>query len=109
MLSVTSSRVGTARRAFAGVDYTVAGKSGTAQVVNIKENERYDASKLNERHRDNAMFVAFAPFESPEIVAIVVLENAGGGSSQAAPIIRKLLDEYFHNSSPVTSLQGFSF
>ena len=109
MLSVTSKRVGTAHRAFAGVSYTVAGKSGTAQVVNIKENERYDASKLNERHRDNAMFVAFAPFESPEIVAIVVLENAGGGSSQAAPIIRKLLDEYFSHPSPVTSLQGFNF
>nr|WP_094752717.1 penicillin-binding protein 2 [Psychromonas sp. CD1] len=104
MQSVTSKRIGTAHRAFTGVSYTVAGKSGTAQIVSIKEKERYDASKIAERHRDNAIFIAFAPFESPEIVAIVVLENAGGGSSQAAPVIRKLFDEYFSHPPPVISL-----
>ncbi|KPU82028.1 penicillin-binding protein 2 [Psychromonas sp. PRT-SC03] len=109
MRSVTSNQVGTAHRAFASASYTVAGKSGTAQVINIKQNERYDASKIDERHRDNAIFVAFAPFESPEVVAIVVLENAGGGSSQGAPIIRKILDEYFSHPYPSTSLQGFKF
>jgi len=95
MQGVTSKRTGTAYRAFLGANYTVAGKSGTAQVINIAEDEKYDAEKINERHRDNAMFVAFAPFESPEVVATVVLENAGGGSSHAAPIVRKLFDEYF--------------
>jgi len=95
MQGVTSKRTGTAYKAFLGANYTVAGKSGTAQVINIAEDETYDAEKINERHRDNAMFVAFAPFDSPEVVATVVLENAGGGSSHAAPIVRQLFDEYF--------------
>jgi penicillin-binding protein 2 len=95
MHGVTSKKTGTAHRAFAKTSYTVAGKSGTAQVVNIKEDEEYDADKLSEHQRDNAMFVAFAPYESPEIVATVILENAGGGSSNAAPIVRALFDEYF--------------
>lgn len=101
MQGVTSKKTGTAYRSFRDATYTVAGKSGTAQVINIKEGEEYDADKISERHRDNAMFVAFAPFESPEIVATVVLENAGGGSSHAAPIVRKLFDEYFHPSAPI--------
>lgn len=95
MQGVTSQKTGTAYRAFAGAEYTMGGKSGTAQVINIKEDEEYDAEKIDERHRDNAMFVAFAPFESPEVIATVVLENAGGGSSHAAPIVRALFDEYF--------------
>ena len=99
MQSVTSNRKGTAHRAFANTSYTVAGKSGTAQVVNIKEDEKYDASKMKERHRDNAMFIAFAPFEKPEVVVSVVLENAGGGSSNAAPIVRAMFDEYFKNQA----------
>ncbi|TEW54934.1 penicillin-binding protein 2 [Psychromonas sp. RZ22] len=102
MRGVTSKRSGTAHRAFANTTYTVAGKSGTAQVINMKEDEEYDAEKINERHRDNAMFIAFAPFESPEIVATVVLENAGGGSTNAAPIARALFDEYFKNIPPPT-------
>lgn len=107
MQAVTSKKTGTAYRAFIGTNYTVAGKSGTAQVINIAENETYDAEKINERHRDNAMFVAFAPFESPEIVATVVLENAGGGSSHAAPIARKLFDEYFKKSVAPTPETDF--
>lgn len=104
MYGVTSKRTGTAHRAFANTSYTVAGKSGTAQVINMKEGEVYDASKINERHRDNAMFVAFAPYESPEVVATVILENAGGGSSHAAPIIRALFDEYFDEIKPQQAL-----
>lgn len=103
MHGVTSKKTGTAHKAFADTTYTVAGKSGTAQVVNMKEDEKYDASKMKERHRDNAMFVAFAPFEEPEIIATVVLENAGGGSSNAAPIARAMFDEYFKNSSTTTT------
>lgn len=108
MQGVTSKRRGTAYRTFGDAPYTVAGKSGTAQVINIKEDEVYDADKISERHRDNAMFIAFAPFESPEIVATVVLENAGGGSTNAAPIARALFDEYFEqqkqaSSTPTTS------
>ena len=107
MLGVTSKRTGTAHKAFADTLYTVAGKSGTAQVVSIKEDERYDASKMKERHRDNAMFVAFAPFKSPELIATVVLENAGGGSSNAAPIVRAMFDEYFDNP-PTSSIVQYS-
>ncbi|MFT7052637.1 MAG: penicillin-binding protein 2 [Psychromonas sp.] len=108
MYAVTSKKSGTADKAFAGSSYSVAGKSGTAQVVSIKENESYDADSMKERHRDNAMFVAFAPFKEPEIVASVVLENAGGGSSHAAPIVRSLFDEYFENKpqSSTTQLSG---
>ena len=100
MQGVTSKRRGTGYRSFGDAPYTVAGKSGTAQVINIKEDEVYDADKISERHRDNAMFIAFAPFESPEIVVTVVLENAGGGSSNAAPIARALFDEYFKEKTP---------
>ncbi|WP_160061007.1 penicillin-binding protein 2 [Psychromonas sp. L1A2] len=103
MQGVTSKRRGTAYRTFGDAPYTVAGKSGTAQVINIKEDEVYDADKISERHRDNAMFVAFAPFESPEIVVTVVLENAGGGSSNAAPIARELFDEYFKEKTSAAS------
>lgn len=105
MYGVTGKKSGTAYKAFAGSAYSVAGKSGTAQVVNIKENESYDAESMNERHRDNAMFVAFAPFDTPEIVATVVLENAGGGSSNAAPIVRALFDEHFENRSASPNMQ----
>ena len=87
---------GTAHRAFANTSYTVAGKSGTAQLYQLGE-EKYDASKIRERLRDNAMFVAYAPFEEPEISATIILENAGGGSSQAAPSARRLFDVYFEN------------
>jgi len=106
MHGVTSKTSGTAHRAFADTSYTVAGKSGTAQVINIKENEKYNADNIAEHHRDNAMFVAFAPYESPELVATVILENAGGGSSNAAPIVRALFDEYFDNIKPKTIVKN---
>ncbi|MDN2663679.1 penicillin-binding protein 2 [Psychromonas sp. 14N.309.X.WAT.B.A12] len=108
MQGVTSKRRGTAYRTFGDAPYTVAGKSGTAQVINIKEDEVYDADKISERHRDNAMFIAFAPFESPEIVATVVLENAGGGSTNAAPIARALFDEYFKAQEQVSPIPATS-
>ena len=94
MEGVVTKINGTARRAFANTLYTVAGKSGTAQLYQLGE-EKYDASKIRERLRDNAMFVAFAPVTKPEVSATIVLENAGGGSSQAAPLARSLFDVYF--------------
>ncbi|MFT5806899.1 MAG: penicillin-binding protein 2 [Moritella dasanensis] len=96
MHGVVTSSNGTARRAFAKASYSAAGKSGTAQLYQLGE-EKYDASKIRERLRDNAMFVAYAPFEEPEISATIILENAGGGSSQAAPSARRLFDVYFDN------------
>lgn len=96
MHGVVTKSNGTARRAFANAKYSAAGKSGTAQLYQLGE-EKYDASKIRERLRDNAMFVAYAPFDEPEISATIILENAGGGSSQAAPSARRLFDVYFDN------------
>lgn len=86
---------GTARTAFANASYQAAGKTGTAQVVSIAQDAEYDAEKLKEKHRDNAMYVGFAPFDDPQISLAIALENAGGGGSQAAPIARKIMDYYF--------------
>lgn len=86
---------GTARSAFADAVYSSAGKTGTAQVVSIGQDEEYEASKISERHRDNAMYIGFAPFDEPSIVIVVAVENAGGGASNAAPIARTILDLYF--------------
>jgi penicillin-binding protein 2 len=72
----------------------MAGKSGTAQVVGIAQGEKYDSEALKERHRDHALFVAFAPLEDPQIAVAVIFENAEGGSSQAGPVARKMMDAY---------------
>lgn len=94
MYLVVNGPEGTGRRAFYGAQYKAAGKSGTAQLVSIKQDEKYDASSLRAEHRDNALFVAFAPFVHPRILCGVILENEGGGSAKGAPIIRKMLDKY---------------
>ncbi|MFD1007107.1 penicillin-binding protein 2 [Oceanisphaera ostreae] len=94
MHRVINGREGTARRAFANTPYTAAGKSGTAQVFSLAENQQYNHDSTKEHLRDNALFIAFAPYENPEVVVSVVLENAGGGSSNAAPVARALLDLY---------------
>ncbi|MBI5911213.1 MAG: penicillin-binding protein 2 [Betaproteobacteria bacterium] len=85
---------GTGARAFAKAEYTSAGKTGTAQVVALKQNEKYDEKRVAERHRDHALFIAFAPLESPKIALAVVVENAGFGARAAAPIARQVLDYY---------------
>ena len=72
----------------------MAGKSGTAQVVGIKQGEIYDKELLDERLRKHAWFVAFAPIDKPKIALAVLVENGGGGSEFAAPVARKILDHY---------------
>ena len=94
MHRVVNGREGTARRAFADTPYTAAGKSGTAQVFSLAENQQYNHADTKEHLRDNALFIGFAPYDDPEVVVSVVLENAGGGSSNAAPVARSLLDLY---------------
>ena len=74
--------------------YSMAGKTGTAQVVAIAQGAKYDASKLSDFQKDHALFVAFAPVEDPKIAVAVVVENGGGGSSIASPVARELLDYY---------------
>ncbi len=94
MYLVINGPEGTGRRAFAGTKYKAAGKSGTAQIITIKQDQRYNASAIAKEHRDNALFVAFAPYEAPKALVGVILENAGGGSKFAAPIARQMLDAY---------------
>jgi len=77
-----------------GIKYRMAGKSGTAQVVGIAQGELYDEELLTERQRKHAWFVAFAPIEDPVIALAVLIENGGGGSKNAAPIVREVLDYY---------------
>ncbi|MBJ7314214.1 penicillin-binding protein 2 [Rugamonas sp. CCM 8940] len=100
MVGVTSEAGGTAYRVFANAGYTVGGKTGTAQVIAIKKNEKYNASKLAERLRDNSLFTAFAPVDKPRIVIAMVVENAGFGAAIAAPIARKALDYYLLGKRP---------
>jgi len=91
---VDVNRLGTSRAVFAGVEYSVAGKTGTSQVIGIRQNERYDIKKVAERHRDHSLFVAFAPVQSPRVALAVIVENGGFGAQAAAPIARAILD--FH-------------
>jgi penicillin-binding protein 2 len=100
MVGVNSEPGGTAYRAFASAGYTSGGKTGTAQVVAIKANEKYNASALAERLRDNALYTAFAPADKPRIVVAMVVENAGWGAEIAAPIARKALDFYLLGKRP---------
>ncbi len=85
---------GTAAGASARAPYRMAGKTGTAQVVGMKQGEKYDASKISEYNRDHAWFIAFAPADKPRIALAVLAENGGHGGSTAAPIARKVLDYY---------------
>lgn len=91
---------GTGARAFAGAGYVSAGKTGTAQVIAIKKNEKYDASKIDERHRDHALYTAFAPVDNPRIAIAIIVENGGFGAMAAAPIVRKALDYYLLGKRP---------
>ena len=94
---------GTGRVAFAGAPYKAAGKTGTAQVIGIKANEKYDASRIDERHRDHSLFIAFAPAgagEKPAIALAVLVENGGFGARAAAPIARAAFDYYLLGKLP---------
>ncbi len=94
MAEVMHGRRGTARRAGAGASYRMAGKTGTAQVFSLAEDEEYDAEEVRERLRDHALFVGFAPLDKPRIAVSVIVENGGGGSSTAAPVARALFDAW---------------
>ncbi|MEN6078505.1 penicillin-binding protein 2 [Chromobacterium piscinae] len=88
MISGTGARVG------AGLQYTMAGKTGTAQVVAIKQGAKYNAAALAEQYRDHSWFIAFAPVEQPKIAVAIIVENAGFGAAAAAPVARGLFDFY---------------
>lgn len=96
MVDVT--RKGTARRAFADVDYPVAGKTGTAQVFSLR-GARYDAEAISERLRDHALFMAYAPADDPQIAVALIVENGGWGSTVAAPVARTIFDYWLSRDS----------
>ncbi|WP_288062398.1 penicillin-binding protein 2 [Rodentibacter caecimuris] len=100
MFNVVNSAAGTGRKAFSGANYHVAGKSGTAQVFSLKENQKYNVADLKKELHDHAWFTAYAPYENPRMVVAIILENAGGGSSNAAPVVRKIMDYYLNKRLP---------
>lgn len=106
MYGVVHAASGTGRKAFAGANYDVAGKSGTAQVFSLKENQKYQASALKKELHDHAWFTSYAPYENPKIVVSIILENAGGGSGNAAPVVRKIMDYYLNQRLPEVTKQA---
>ncbi len=99
---------GTAYRASRGMAFEMAGKSGTAQVVGIAQDEEYESEKLAERHRDHALFVGFAPLEAPEIAVAVIVENGEGGSSEGAPVVRKVMESYFEQQQALAAANALA-
>jgi penicillin-binding protein 2 len=102
MVGVTTLPGATGFRAFQNVTYSVAGKTGTAQVAGLK-GAKYNHNMTPEFLRDNALFTAFAPAEKPRIAIAVVVENAGSGGKAAAPIVRKVLDSYLSGKEERTT------
>ena len=91
---------GTAGQAFNGAEYPVAGKTGTAQVVGMKAGEKYDESKVSERYRDHALYIAYAPADNPKLALAILVENGGHGGSIAAPIARQVFDFFLLGKLP---------
>ena len=99
MLGVTQPG-GTAVGLGAGAPYTVAAKTGTAQVIGIAQNQKYNASQIDEYHRDHALIIAYAPAEAPKIALAIIVENGGHGGSAAGPIARQVMDYYLLGKMP---------
>ncbi len=98
MREVVTSIHGTAHVIHRKERFPIAGKTGTAQVFTIKQDEKYDVKELRKRLQDHALFIAFAPIKNPRIAVAVIVENGGHGSSVAAPIARRLIDAYLEGS-----------
>lgn len=105
MVAVTQPG-GTAARAAAGAEYSFGGKTGTAQVKSMKQGERYDEKTVEERYRDHALFIAYAPSHDPRIALGIIVENGGHGGSIAAPIARQVLDYYLLGKVPATPIEA---
>jgi len=91
---------GTSASSFRNATYVSAGKTGTAQVIQIKQDQKYDASKIDERHRDHALYMAFAPADNPQVAVAMIVENAGFGAQSAAPIARRVFDYWLTGKYP---------
>jgi penicillin-binding protein 2 len=97
MVNVVHGERGTARRIGRDTGFEIAGKTGTAQVFGLKQDEEYDAEKVAEHLRDHSLFIAFAPADDPRLAVAVMVENAGSGSAVAAPIARQIFDKHLGN------------
>ncbi|HEY7986517.1 MAG TPA: penicillin-binding protein 2 [Methylophilaceae bacterium] len=100
MMGVTQPG-GTAASMGAGAGYTIAAKTGTAQVIGIAQNQKYNASQIDEYHRDHGLFIAYAPAEAPRIALAIIVENGGHGGTAAGPIARQVMDYYLLGKMPV--------
>lgn len=100
MINVVHGIRGTAHRIARGAQFKIAGKTGTAQVFGIAQDEEYEEENVTKKLRDHALFMGFAPAEVPEIAVAVIVENGGHGSSAAAPIARKMMDAYLLTDKP---------
>ncbi len=95
---------GTAANAAADAAYVFAGKTGTSQVIGIRQGERYKEELIQERHRDHAMFIAYAPAENPKIALSIIVENGGHGGATAAPIARQVIDYFLLGELPESTI-----
>ena len=96
---------GTAAQASAGAPYAIAAKTGTAQVVGMKQNEKYDEKRMKREHWDHALFIAFAPADDPKVAIAILVENGQHGGSTAAPIARQVFDYYLLGKKPQVKIE----
>lgn len=96
---------GTAARAGAGAPYSIAGKTGTAQVIGMKQGEKYDERRVKERLRDHALFISYAPADNPKLAIAVLVENGSHGSTTAAPIARAVYDYFLLGKVPAERMK----
>ncbi|MEM7402265.1 MAG: penicillin-binding transpeptidase domain-containing protein, partial [Pseudomonadota bacterium] len=97
---------GTAFRTGKDAKYKMAGKTGTAQVFGLKEDEEYEEENVAEKLRDHGLFIAFAPVEDPKIAIAVIVENGGGGSKSAAPVAKVVMDHYLLSEEELVAEYG---
>jgi len=96
---------GTAARASQGATYAIAAKTGTAQVIGMKQGEKYDEKRVKEQFRDHALFIAYAPADDPKLAMAILVENGGHGGDTAAPIARQVFDYYLLGKLPAQKLK----
>jgi penicillin-binding protein 2 len=96
MKDVVHDPSGTARRINQGIDYEISGKTGTVQVIGIKQKERYDIASIAKKNRDHALFIAYAPSDKPKVAIAIIIENGGSGSARAAPAAKEVIETYMN-------------
>jgi len=106
MVDVVHKPNGTAFRIGKDAKYKIAGKTGTAQVFGLAEDEEYDKEKISKKLRDHGLFIAFAPADDPKIAIAVIVENGGGGSKSAAPVARAVMDHYLLSKEELVEIYG---